>query len=220
MISQVAGEPDHAQNAKLAFNTKESTTGARADDNGFRIRVITPALASAFEDHNFIPLFQGGIPVPGTTTIWDLRCKIANTLGGNLNEESYATHQECNCAFARQIQKQGVWEKLQCSAVSNASTHSCSFLIEDGRDVGYATCAICKLSLSDSGSEKKNDTICGSLRPAMAFIQTNTACQHALHQHCVNEQGPWSCPLTCWDGKSTLSHVRALGLMRDEQVPF
>ena len=72
-----------------------------ADGSGIKIKVITLALAQAYEDANNISLLQGGMSISVNTTLWDLRSRIANSLGQVLDNDLYQTQtEECNCTFA------------------------------------------------------------------------------------------------------------------------
>ena len=165
-----------------------------ADGNGIKIRVITPELAQAYEDVNDIPLLQGGISISVNTTLWDLRSRIANSLGRVLDTNLYQTQtEECNCTFAKQVQKHGIWTKLDCSGHSTSSSSPCIFPSIIDQDVVSSTCAICSSPILDHQKSENTVLECA----AKVFVRTDTGCGHIVHSTCPQQEEAWVCPSEC-----------------------
>src|SRR4051794_10527037 len=121
-----------------------------ADDDGFRIRVITPSLARSHKNPRTIPLLHDGATISGRTTIGEIKSQIAEHLGYSLADEVYDhDERECNCAFARQINERGTWKKLACEnyagtqVLPKQSGHCCSFSSEGAEISASHLCAMC-----------------------------------------------------------------------------
>jgi hypothetical protein len=172
-----------------------------ADDEGFRIRVITPSLARSHENISTIPLLHNGASISGRTTIDEIKSQIAGHLGYSLvNEVNDQDDRECNCAFARQINERGIWRKLVCGRYVGArdaeqSDHFCSFSGEGTQFSISQPCAICTSQIYDRhiGNSDSVNGIC----IAAIFIRTDTQCSHLLHDDCAQSENPWICPPSC-----------------------
>ena len=80
--------------------------------NGIKIRIITPALAKSHQNISTIPLLQGGVYIPLSTSLWNLKTKVANSLGHTLGHTCPSREsQSCNCSFVEYLLKQ---ELLRC----------------------------------------------------------------------------------------------------------
>lgn len=166
-----------------------------ADSTGFKIRIITPALAKAHADTKDIPLLQGGIAIPGSTTLWDLRSSIANSLGSVVIDDLPGLTPECNCAFAKHIQRQGAWMKLECLGHSDSLT-PCIFPPINSLNPLSSSCAICSSPISTKNHAVSSDSehldCVGEI-----FVRTDTGCGHVLHRKCIKEGKAWICPISC-----------------------
>ena len=92
---------------------REAHTPPATAANGIKIRIITPALAKTFPDISTIPLLQGGVFIPLGISLWDLKTKIANSLGHTLDNVCPSMEfQPCNCTLVKYMLKRGILRSL------------------------------------------------------------------------------------------------------------
>lgn len=140
--------------------------------------------------------------VPSATTLWDLKARIANSFGHVLDDGLRLDDpQECNCAFAKYIQKQGVWRKLDCMGHtdSGGEPSSCQFLSVNGLDISSSQCAICK-ALVQTHDEQCKYKPAGDFCTSSIFLRMDTRCNHIIHSGCAAHAAKWTCPPSCHSG--------------------
>jgi len=136
---------------------------------------------------------------PSATTLWDLKARIANSLGHVLDDGLRPDNQqECNCAFAKYIQTQGVWQKLDCMGHTDfgAEPSSCQFQSLNDMISLSGQCAICNalIKIHDESCEHKptRNTCTSSI-----FVRMDTKCKHMIHSGCAAHAAKWTCPPSC-----------------------
>lgn len=114
---------DASRHQQLPFISGQLPRLAHPGEPTFKIRIITPALAQANKDFKAIPLLQGGANITPNTTLWDLKVRIANSLGHVLDDGLRpASHQDCNCGLVKQLKKQLACKTSRGSFGSSTST--------------------------------------------------------------------------------------------------
>lgn len=191
---QKPDETESLQHSTILTPTESIDLPARS---GIKIRVITPALAQIHENVNTIPLLHGGVPVPLTTTLWDVRSRIANSLGIVLDEAMLPVHQECNCTFAQQIKAHGIWETNDCLGHDLSDPTVCVFRCSGREDPMADACALCSLPIAehhgnDLGLQQFGHPDC----TAKVSMRTDAGCHHILHSTCAQNKS-WKCPSGC-----------------------
>ena len=69
-------------------------------------------MAKSDQNISTIPLLKGGVYMPLSTSLWDLKTQIANSLGHTLGHAYPSTErQSCNCSFVEYLLKHGL---LRC----------------------------------------------------------------------------------------------------------
>lgn len=165
----------------------------RWGSGGFKIRVITPALAK--NPNSILPLANGRI-LNDHVTLREIRALIMESLNLSVNSSTYPQgDQECNCTFAKRIHERGRWEKIECHGHSKWSADCC--YRSGSKQISMSTlCAICNKQLSDhtdKTAEVENQPAnCGRI-----FMRTDTSCNHVLHSLCLETANQWTCPESC-----------------------
>lgn len=160
---------------------------------GFKIRVITPALA---KNPNPIPLLANGRILDDHVTLREIKTLIIESLNLSVNSSTYPQgDQECNCTFANRIRERGCWEKIECYGHSEWLAN-CSYRSGSKQISRSTLCAICNKQLSDHTGETdkvvNQPANCGRI-----FIRTDTSCNHVLHSQCLETANQWTCPESC-----------------------
>lgn len=198
---------------KLILVQIQAATLPDSTAEALKVRVITPSLARAHEDVNSIPLLWNGRKISGQTTLRELKGWLADFLGlCSSKGDQQPDHQECNCVFARQICKRGIWKRMNCCGHSSSTqlevdTSNCRFAQDDDYLSLSHLCALCSRPLADHHTS--NDPLLDE--PATCrtkvFLRTDLPCQHMLHSSCVSSEGAWTCPTACSASKLRLETV-------------
>lgn len=163
---------------------------------GFKIRVITPALA---KNPNSIPLLANGRSIDDHVTLCEIKGLIIGFLKLSVNSSVHPRDdRECNCTFANRIHERGCWEKIECHGHSEWLT-TCSYRSGSRKISMLTLCAICHRPLSNHTNQdglgqvqQAESSGCGRI-----FIRTDTLCNHVLHSLCLETANQWTCPESC-----------------------
>lgn len=171
--------------------------------DGLKVRVITPSLARAHKEINSIPLLWNGRTISGQTALRQLKTCVTDFLGlCSSSADQRHDYQECNCVFAQQICKRGIWKTIGCGGHSSSNqldvnTTNCTFAQDDDSLSLSHPCALCSERLADH--HPSSDPLSDKPAPCrpQAFLRTDLPCEHMVHSSCVSAKGAWTCPPTC-----------------------
>ena len=161
--------------------------------NSAIIRVITPESAQRSPDPNSARLLNGGNPIALTMTLRQLKESIGNLLGVHdlrLPEKRSPSSAICNCALARSVAKNGIWEMLQCR-IHDSSDEGCGYPHVNASKDGQ--CLLCHEALSEPCQICQDNEVIQNPCPLIS----NVGCNHSFHHHCYTEQVGSACPGGC-----------------------
>ena len=178
-----------------------------SDCKRLKIRVITPALAKKHDSTKMIPLLDDGTPVADSTTLYELKARISQSLGYPMHNIPAAEgYRECNCAFARQILNRGIWKKIDCATHTSAALPEknqidCQFYSPSTQSLMSDFCAQCSDTIVNH--QARENTSPDQLHDSChnIFIRSDTACKHVLHSRCLQSSKIWTCPSSCQTSK-------------------
>lgn len=156
------------------------------------IRLITPA--SVYQRQDIAPLlYNGGNPIPLSTTLRQLKVGIAQQLGiQDLHLPPKATAADpqhiCNCAFAGSIAENGIWEMLRCR-IHDSPNGDCDY--PHAPTAKSKDCLVCHVGLQDPCED------CSSSDAAPCPLVINAGCDHTFHYHCYKKHVGDTCPGGC-----------------------
>jgi hypothetical protein len=157
---------------------------------GLVLRLITPA--SVQQRHETPLLYNDGKPVPLTTTLRQLKIGIAKQLNIQdifLPPKATAADVQgvCNCAFARSITENGIWEMLRCRT-HDSPYGDCDYphvTTDKSQD-----CSVCYVELTEPCEDcRASDSACP--------LVSNAGCGHTFHYHCYRKHVGGGCPGGC-----------------------
>lgn len=165
-----------------------------SNSNSAIIRVITPKSAQKCSDAHSALLLNGGNPISLTMTLRQLKLNIGNLLSVQnlyLPEKPSSPSSVCNCALARSIVKNGIWEMLKCRT-HDSSHEDCDYPhVNTSKD---GQCLLCLEALAEPCQRCQEGS--GVVIDPCPLV-SNVGCNHTFHHHCYTEQLEKTCPGGC-----------------------
>lgn len=179
-------------------------SGIHTDPNGIVIRVTTPASAQTSRAGSKPTLLvNDGRPISLSTTLHQLKSNIAGLLElENVQLSRWkpaSSSKSCNCAFAENIARNGLWDMLRCR---DHTRTKCDYPHPDNSIIRKGICTLCLLDLVERCGDCQD---AGIVTRDCCPLVVNAGCNHTFHHHCYSKQFGNTCPARCSTGRSSPS---------------